>query len=41
MIADWLFLVGSISFLSGLVVVAYRALDEAFEIIESERNDSK
>jgi hypothetical protein len=37
MIWDWVFLVGSTTFLAVLVVVANRALNEAFDILEDER----
>ena len=41
MIADWIFLVGSTIFLAVLVVVANRALNEAFDIFEDERKKRK
>ena len=41
MIWDWIFLVGSISFLSFLLIVANRSLNEAFDILEEHRRDQK
>ena len=41
MIWDSIFLIGSSTFLAILVVVANRALNEAFDILEEERRKKK